>query len=107
MSKPKYIYICGRKWEVVFKPSVLDEGTEQSGVTTSKKQVIEVSTEGCEDHRCATLWHEILHSSLSTVANDHPKEEEQCVQAQETGTFSFFRDKRNKWAIDLIIYGED
>lgn len=100
------IYICGRRWAVVYQPVVLDsDGASVHATTNHDKQVIEVATANAEDIRRSALLHEIDHATVKTVANAHPSSEEECAQAHETGLYSMFRDARNDWVWAVMREG--
>lgn len=106
--KKKDLYCCGRRWEVRFRPTVLDSDDNASkGTTDDEQQVVEVSTKLCPDAQRTTLLHEILHSAIKTSLNEHPSEEEKCVQGQETSLYSLLRDERNRWFWEYMMEEDD
>lgn len=94
------LWICGRPWLVTCDMLHIEE--DDRGRAESHKQVIQVARSSCVDVQASTLLHETLHADLGSTVNRHPSDEEECVQAHECALFSIFRDKRNKWFIDVM-----
>ena len=100
------LYICGKAWRVELVEHAFgaaDDTTAVSGSSTGYKQVIQVSLTSSPDAQRATLVHELDHSVVKSVCNEHPTDEEACTQAHECGWYSMFRDPRNDWVWSVLM----
>ncbi len=93
------LWICGKAWAIhVLDEAVVDEKDAVNGITDKAHHKILISTSGVDGQTIrSTMLHELGHAILSTVANTHPSDEEECVQAFETGMYSALTDTRNEW----------
>jgi len=88
---PAEVWIAGTRWQIEFAAESLDI----YGETFDDLALIRISGGLDPEIRRAALFHELLHARLTTAANGHPADEEDCVLAQEVAGLSMWRDPRN------------
>jgi Zn-dependent peptidase ImmA (M78 family) len=101
----KKVYICNTEWRLgITSDAIWHKGQTCYGLTDKHEQMMVVSSHGvAEDKIRSAILHELMHAVFETVTNTYPDDEETGVQALETGLYSFLRDKRNNWLIDLLL----
>jgi hypothetical protein len=104
----KDLFICNTRWIVKYVDGEVrsDDDDKTFGTCDKETLTIEISAKSPPEMQARTLLHETLHAIFASVCSEHPRVEEKCVTALETGLYSILRDKRNEWWVDTIMSGK-
>lgn len=93
MKIPDSLRIGGVEYAIRLEPNVkVGDGLCYGKIDYGDSVITLSSTDGKgEQHRCITLWHEILHG-IFEHACWHPEEEEQVVEVLSKGIYQVLMD---------------
>ena len=64
MRIPRYIYIKGKRWKVVYRKRLTQDGDPCSGLCDLENRIIYLSKLLSPKERTATIFHELFHALL-------------------------------------------
>lgn len=106
--KTLYYWICGAKWSIVFKDHpIVEDGDKCEGICKVGERELQVCIKDCcLDVVKQSAIHEIKHSIIATLGDNHPDTEEDCCRNEERGWLTLFTDSRNVPLVKWLMKGE-